>query len=193
MTSTVTLDPMIHHEYLSTKSARAQVVYLANVKRLCVEEIAAITHYAISTIKVYARKFLDLLEYAKSIFRKGKKRISGNPEPRPCAYVIELFDNKGFKWLKIGKAINLKKRCNEHLTYYKKDGITSTKVKQAFYTDNEDDALIMESALRKHYKANKEGGFIPKDRFEKIRYDEKELAQDEAIGAQYQFLGYATA
>ena len=47
------------------KAQGTQVVFLKEHLKLSVEEISAITGYAVSTVKKYARKFLNLLKTAK--------------------------------------------------------------------------------------------------------------------------------
>lgn len=199
MTSAITLDPMIYHENISSKTAHAQVVYLFEVKKLCFEKIAEITRYAVSTVRGYVKKFANLLDYALNVFRSRTKKAKENSitweveyQPKPCAYIIEFFDKSGFRWLKIGKANDIRTRAPQHLSFteYGKHGITSSVIRQVFYVDSDDDALIMESMLRKHYKAKENHGFISRDRFGNCHYDCEDIMNDKKLIEQYQFLGY---
>ena len=66
-------NPFVRYENTETK--RMQVVFLKEHLKLSVEEISAITGYAVSTVKKYARKFLNLLKTAKKFFIQAKNSI----------------------------------------------------------------------------------------------------------------------
>ena len=66
-------NPFVRYENTETK--RMQVVFLREHLKLSVEEISAITGYAVSTVKKYSRKFLNLLKVAKKFFIQAKNSI----------------------------------------------------------------------------------------------------------------------
>lgn len=186
---------------------KAQVVYLKHHLNLNNNVIAKITGYAISTVRNYACKFKDLLEWGLKHFIKGAVKVvkkveevakKGTRASRisldckvekvPCAYVLEMFDTDGkFVWLKVGKANDVTERCKEHLTYYK-DAIDTIKIKAFFPCADEDDAQTMENELRKYYKSFAECGFIKNDRFSNVRFHKKELMENERIEKTLKFL-----
>ena len=73
---TMTLNPEIYHASLSTDQRRAQVVYLHEVLDYGYKAIAAVTDYAVSTVRAYCKKFIGLLDKAKEWFSERKKSSS---------------------------------------------------------------------------------------------------------------------
>lgn len=191
----------------NTDVRRAQVVYLKHHLNLNNNMIAKITGYAINTVRNYASKFIDLLEWGLKHFVKGAIKVveevkeniqQTKKEDRiikdckvgkePCAYILEMFDeNNRFVWLKVGKANDVVKRCKEHLSYYK-DIVYTIKIKHYFPCADEDDAQTMENELRKYYKNFSDCGFIRNDRFSNIRYHKEELLTDKRIEKTLKFL-----
>jgi hypothetical protein len=181
----------------------AQVIYLDKVMNKPIDEIAEITDYAESTIKRYIKKFAHLLSWAKEIFTKTKQKLMGisyeflgriewevEKTYKPCAYIIEYFDEKdNFLWLKVGKTSQpLQNRVYQHLNKDYKGIAYKAVIKNYFECNNDDDALTMENMLRKYYKQqNNEKDFLPLDRFTEQRYN-LQVMQDKKVNLQYELL-----
>lgn len=180
-------DPEQYHENLTCEEAHAQIVYLREVKKYGYELIAHITHYAVSTVKTYCRKFRDLLEKAKQIFGMVKNKVRERfhkvyndrvhfevlYKSQPCAYVIELKNSSNKTvFLKVGKANDALERFTGILKtakYAKEYDITHIVVKELYYCQNEDDALTIENELRKSYKQEYPDAYVRNDRFKQAK------------------------
>ena len=109
-----------------TEMKRLQVVYL-NDCGFSAEQIHQWVDYAVSTIKGYIRKFGNLLEKAKGIFKnvsqKLKQEVVGRKE---CVYLFKFFDEMDkIIWSKVGTTTRLpEKRLAEEVRYYEQRGIT---------------------------------------------------------------------
>lgn len=194
------------------KVKHAQVIYLRKVLKIASAKIAEITGYAISTIRNYITKFSSLLDWAKEIFNELKEIVEEKIEkvvekkdlhcadivadceincPLPCAYIVEMFDAEGAQlWLKIGKAKDILARTRQHFKSKTAgySAVATIIIRRCFYCNNEDDALTMENALRKHYKEKEDCGFIRNDRFSGCFYDKNDIDNDSRITMQYNLL-----
>lgn len=200
-------------KYNDVETRRMQVVFLRRVLKESYDVIVAVTGYAKSTAQSYQNKFSDLVEKAKAFFGnvvkevkqvvkevKAKAKRTKKEYDHGFAYVIDFFYDNGKKaFLKIGKTCleSVEKRANQYVTHYNKKHddapISAYKVRYFFKTNNEDDALTMENALRKHYKEQENSGYLPQDRFLNGWFDLDELLNDEKVTAQYSLLGYSVA
>lgn len=163
-------------------------------------KISEYTSLAVSTIKNYvlykyanllnkARKFFDKI--SKSVKEKINTVINKNEYPiGHCSYIIEYIKEDGnYAFLKIGKTKNINNRIPQHIREYGKTyGQLIPNVKQIYYFEDEDDSLVMESSLRKFYKAKEDCGYIKQDRFSNLYYNEKELKENEKLNAQLNLL-----
>lgn len=169
------LNANVFHDNLPAKMAHAQVVYLREALNKTYDQIAAITRYAVSTVKTYVRKFADLLEWAKQCFTDGETHATGllwnvfNSPGTPCAYVVQFKDTRNnIVMTKIGSAgKGAEQRIPSMWRKYRKDypQIDTCIVQQLYFTKCDDDALTVENELRKSYKARYPESFEPKDRF----------------------------
>ena len=166
----------------------AQIVYLAKEKGLTATEISNYVTLAVSTIKTYIRKFVGLLEQAKEwfedkivkIYNKNNVVYECEYKKGDCAYIIEYFNSANkFVFLKIGMTNNIQRRVTECIRKYKESyDVTYAVVKKLYFAKDEEDALTLENLLRQHYKKIADCGFIKRDRFSKIRYNNEELERD---------------
>ena len=188
----------------------AQIVYLAEECGMTANQIQKYVDLAISTIHNYIRKFSYLLEKAKQWFGTKAKQVVDKIKEKcnvtdivtyncehhkgDCAYIIEYFDSQhNFVFLKVGMTNNIDRRIPEHLRYYTNKGYDTTYavVKELHFAEDEEDALTLENCLRKHYKKNKNNGFLPRDRFEMVRYNEQKLQADVTLQKQLQMFSIA--
>ena len=131
-------NPFEHHE--ETQIKQLQVVFLSHECGLSNREIANITEYAIGTVRIYIKKYADLLELAKSYFDINiKMSVSIPPENsviatestlyrtfkdgRP-AVVMELMENCGAN-LKNEQAVYFFKFYNNEELLFNKIGTTA--------------------------------------------------------------------
>ena len=169
------LNANVFHDNLPPKMAHAQVIYLYEVMNKTYEQIATITHYAVSTVKTYVRKFANLLGLAKLSFIDGEPHTTGllwnvfNVPGTPCAYVVQFKDKyNNIVMTKIGSAgKGADQRIPSMWRKYRKDypQIDTCIVQQLYFTKCDDDALTVENELRKSYKARYPKSFEPRDRF----------------------------
>lgn len=188
----------------------AQIVYLAEECGMEANEISKYVDLAVSTIRTYIRKFANLLEKAKEWFGDKAKQLAQKIKEKcnvtdivtyncehhkgDCAYIIEYFDSQhNFVFLKVGMTNNINRRVGEHLRYYTNRGWDTTYavVKELHFAEDEEDALTIENCLRKHYKKIDNCGFIKRDRFEFVRYDKKDLQQDNILQEQLKMFAIA--
>lgn len=159
--------------------AHAQVVYLAEVIKMNYTKIAEITGYAISTCRNYARKYFDLLEWAKEIFT-GKIRQVFNLKTKgsvvyecakiadgvPTAYLTEIYNGEKFLFTKIGFSAHVPERMKRHANNKKYGEGNTVIVKHCFVFDDKEQALSMENCLRKFFKErNNCADYVKQDRF----------------------------
>lgn len=157
--------------YEDTHEKHLQVVYLYHAMNMATKEIAKITDYAVSTVKIYAKKFENLLNEAIKFF---KKRISKPIEKKHCAYLISLKDIKNVNFqTKVGYTGYFNRRMKQLLRSYSK--VADIEVIKIYYFEDEDTALMMESAMRKHFKKKTNAIFVPKDRFENIEVTAEDI------------------
>ena len=145
---------------------------------------------AVSTIETYIKKFINLLERAIARFEKIVKKFV----KKPATYIVEFYKDKeltDFAVLKVGtteRSFNVREK--ELVKSYKN---LFPSLKKIYFFEEEDDALIFESALRKFYKKKPNSKFIRNDRFENIRFDEKELEESEELQKQLKMLSLTIA
>lgn len=193
-----------------TEVKHYQVAYLYHVLQYPRATISAITGYAVNTLSTWRKKALEWVDAAKRIFETGvtvanefiskicgeDKKIIWETEKvyDPCAYIVEYFNSKGeFMNLKIGMTARpLEQRMKEHLYNQKTNtGLAQIVVKYAFKCEDGDDATIMESLLRKHYRKNNDGAdYIPNDRFSTQRFSLEDVMGDERIKRESALLCY---
>lgn len=187
------LDPMENYESADTK--HKQVLYLYHVMNLAKENIAVITGYAVSTVSRYISKYSHLLEEAKNLFEKGiektrevVRKITNAPLPAisaeceipadgvETAYVVEFYDkNQNFTYTKIGYSARTAQRMNDHAKR-SKYGTAFVKVLRCYTFDDKEQAMTMENAMRKHFKAkNNSADYVRNDRFSEQRATDEDF------------------
>ena len=112
--------------FKSPKIKHLQVIFLGLIKNETVECIAKITNYAISTVKIYLKKFKDLIDKAKQFFLSAKFTIITECDlldniNEKC-YLFKFFDSKGkILFSKVGTTMRkIEKRLKEELRSYSK-------------------------------------------------------------------------
>lgn len=208
------LNPFVSYREVDTETAHCQVVWLREVQQLTFSQIQQITGYAKSTVRIYAKQFVDLLNKAKTMFgsfaKKAvdfifKNRVKNNVfcsdtsvvknnvfcsdtsvfvDGKPYAYVITLQEKDGSHCLKVGKSSHLQNRMKQIANQYKAD----VNVKALYPCENEDDALTMENALRKVYKCLYPSSFVRQDRFYNVSFNLSDFYEDKKVMLQYQLL-----
>lgn len=103
----------------------------------------------------------DLMAAIKSIRKQNK-----------CLSYLMYLHKDGVVDLKVGKTSNITNRINQLKKQYKLDNI---EVIKTFDFDDDETAEMMESFMRKYYKAKYPNSFIPKDRFNNGICTDKEL------------------
>lgn len=170
------------------KVKRAQVVYLSKVLNKTYDEIAEISGYAKATVKSYVKKFIDLLDYAKSIFeevkihfRKSKydEKINDNnfeirESGKELCYLFEFYnDDDVLLCSKVGTTKrSIRKRLIEELRSktYKNMGVTKAKINRV-YDCGSLPAEGLESLLRSEYIRRYPQSFKKNDRFINTVFD----------------------
>ena len=167
-------NPFVRYENTETK--RMQVVFLKEHLKLSVEEISAITGYAVSTVRKYARKFLKLLKTAKKFFIQAKNSIVETvcdllDDKKEKCYLFKFYDeNNEILFSKVGTTTRkIIDRLREEIKEYKKSGFNVCKVKVCKVIDcGEIPAEGAESFVRARYIKKYQGTFQKNDRFMKI-------------------------
>lgn len=153
-----------------------QVVYLYD-NGFDYNEIANWTKYAISTIRTYICKFLDLLDKAKKTFyaitQKAKRAILGG---RQLVYLFKFYsaDNQ-LICSKVGTTTRLpEQRLNEEIKYYVNHGIPVDHAEICSVIDcGELPAEGAESYARAEYIKKHPTAFCKNDRFFDINISTK--------------------
>ena len=197
-----TLDPFVSYRKVDPDTAHCQVVWLREVQKLTFNEIEQITGYAKSTVRIYAKQFVDLLDKAKTMFGSFakkvvdfvfKKRVKNNVfcnntdvfvDGKSYAYVITLQGKDGSHCLKVGKTTHLQNRMKQIANQYKAD----VTVKVLYPCEGEEDALTMENALRKVYKSLYPSSFVRQDRFYNVGFNLADFYNNKKVMLQYQLL-----
>lgn len=165
-----------------TKVAHAQVIYLSEVLKMSFDKIAEITEYAISTIKIYTRKFANLLDYAKEIFeqkiiKRRKSKYDSIIEDngldiystgREICYLFEFYDDdKNLICSKVGTTTRaVKQRLAEELRSKTYKGMGATKaIVHRVYNCGDLPAEGLESLIRSQYIKKYPHSFKKNDRF----------------------------
>lgn len=164
--------------YADTTTAHLQVVFLTRVLHFTYEVVSEITRYAISTIRTFYYRFKDCVEKAKQIFQYNDCIIwDAAPTDKACGYVLEFWDGNKLLFLKIGMTTNIQRRVKEHLRNYNKNKRYEKlicKVKMVYETSSEENAIIIEAALREFYKEKYKNAYIRQDRFLGVSYQQEE-------------------
>lgn len=124
----MTRNPFEQYEDIQIK--RMQVVYLSAHLKMAKKKVAEITGYAISTVKTYTRKFIDLLNAAKEYFEKPIALVIqilcgdlGKAKNEKC-YLFKFYDNSdNLLFSKVGTTTRaVKTRLKEEIKAYRKSG-----------------------------------------------------------------------
>lgn len=176
-----------YNHYDDTQTKYRQIIYLSKKRGEPVDFIANLTHYAVSTVRNYIKKFAHLLEEACELFkhsRKKKERLL-HPEvpgikftcPDDLAdgekfYLIRAFDKCGKRiFSKVGTtARTVIQRMKEHLKYYEKLGVVEIIVDQIWNCGNIP-AEGLESWFRAIYIRKWPDKFNKNDRFFDVDFD----------------------
>ena len=165
----------VYEKQTNMEVRNAQIVYMYHELKMYPKEISKYVDLALSTIRNYVRKFIDLLDKAKQWFANSYKYI-GEIKNAPCAYILEFFNvNNEKMFLKVGKTKHIETRISQLLKEYNAKRV---EIKQIFYTKTENFAEMVESMLREHYQNVKNCGFVKMDRFTKAIYNFEELKND---------------
>ena len=165
----------VYEKQTDMEVRNAQIVYMYHELNMYPKEISKYVDLALSTIRIYAKKFIGLLDKARQLFTNTYKYI-GEIKNQPCAYILEFFDNNNQKmFLKVGKTKQIEIRIAQLLKKYQASRV---EIKQIFYAKSENFAEIVESMLREHYQNIKDCGFIRLDRFTNVSYNANDLKED---------------
>lgn len=165
----------VYEKQTDMEVRNAQIVYMYHELKMYPKEISKYVDLALSTIRNYARKFIDLLDKARQWFANSYKYI-GEIKNIPCAYILEFFNNNNERmFLKVGKTKHIEIRITQLIKKYK---ATRVEIKQIFYTKSENFAEIIESMLREHYQNKENSGYIKLDRFQNAYYNLEDLEND---------------
>lgn len=183
-----------YNKYEDCYTKYRQIVYLSEKKGESYEFIANLTNYAISTIKIYIKKFAYLLEEACEMFKYSRKKNSQKEEvSKPqhpgiefhCPdidekggekfYLIRAFNEKGERiFSKVGTTIReVLTRMKEHLKAYEKLGIVKIVVDKVWDCGNLP-AEGFESWFRAWYIRRWPEKFNKNDRFFDVDFDLEE-------------------
>lgn len=184
-------------QYTETEVRRAQIVYLKEVLGMAWDKIAEITGYAVSTVKNYARKFADLLDYAKSIFGGAVEKVVNVVAKNRRSKYDEMIDNFTtcdiklkdglqkcylFKFLdsnnelvysKVGTTTDsVRNRLTTEIRDYRKSGydIARVEIDRVWYC-GELPAEGLESLIRSEYIKQYPKAFKKNDRFINTLFD----------------------
>lgn len=158
----------VFQTFEDTDTKRLQLLYL-DKHGFTLKEISKWTGYAVSTIKIYIKKFANRLEEAckkfyhitlkaKKVLRSGKQLV----------YLFKFYDKHGaLICSKVGTTTRLPEiRLNEELKYYRKHGI---EVENAEMCSIIDCGIIpaegAESCARAYYIKKHPETFCKNDRF----------------------------
>lgn len=167
-------NPFGHYNDSNTK--RMQVVFLKECMNLSFEKIAEITSYALSTVKKYAKKFLNLLKKAKQIFIKRVNSIIeticdlGKTKTEKC-YLIKFYNSKNeIIFSKIGTTTReVVQRLREEIKNYRKGGFDVRKAIICKVIDcGKTPAEGAESYCKAIFIKQYQGAFKKNDRFMKV-------------------------
>lgn len=163
--------------YENTKIKHLQVVYLSKRLKLTTKKVAEITGYAISTVKTYARKFVDLLKTATDYFEKPFETVVqilcknvGKANTEKC-YLFKFYDNTDkLLFSKIGTTTrSIKTRLKEEIKSYRKGGFDIGKVEICEVINcGELPAEGAESICRAKFIKKYKGTFQKNDRFMEV-------------------------
>ena len=148
------LNPYNKYEDINTR--RCQLLYLFHCQKETVEKISKLVGYACSTVRIYARKFYDMLGEAVRMFTPNKGKV----------YFVKFYNAKGeLVYIKIGKTIRtVNKRMKELLDSYWSDGVRSVEVVRVVecrYFSEEGLERFVQSLIIRDYP----NSHIPNDRF----------------------------
>lgn len=161
---------------------RAQIVYLVHELKWAYDKVAELTGYAVSTVRNYAVKYFNLLDWAKEIFSRVSKKVrkskyndmidaNGFDIDTVCGEICYLFEfytkEKVFICSKVGTTTRtVRERLKEELGHdtYKKMGAEFAVVHRV-YKCGEIPAEGLESRIRAEYIKKYPKAFKKNDRF----------------------------
>lgn len=159
-----------YYENQTIEERNAQIAYLRYVESATPTTIGKYIDLALTTIRSYIYKVVDLIELGKKLFTNVKVGINYEIQEDKhctCSYVLELKEKStDNSYLKVGKAKDLAQRMKG----LKKD-YYSIVVKKVFEFSNENIALQMEDYLRKLCQDTYPNTFFPKDRFYNVEFE----------------------
>jgi len=168
------------------------IIYANKMLNYSNSKIAELTRLTIATIKIYVKKFINLLEKAIKRFEKVVNEIIESLSEKKLAYtyIIDYYADQELKIklaLKVGKTIqgvDVRNEQNEktYADIYKVNKVYG-KVRKIFAFENERDAEIFEDTLRDFYSRKENSIFIPNDRFINTDFNEEELKADKKVNA----------
>lgn len=176
-----------YNHYDDPQTKYRQIVYLSKKRNEPVDFIADLTHYAISTVCNYIKKFAHLLDEACAMFKHSRRKKERPLRPEVpgikfiCPddvtdgekfYLIRAFDESGKRiFSKVGTtARTVIQRMKEHLKYYEKLGIVEIVVDQIWNCGNIP-AEGLESWFRAIYIRKWPDKFNKNDRFFNVDFD----------------------
>ena len=162
------INPLQTFEKDETDLRHLQLIYLYD-NNFSQEEIARWTGYAVKTIKNYVRKFANLLEEAKKVFKRitKKAKIALRGAKQLC-YLYKFYNsNNQLICSKVGTTTRLPEdRLKEEITYYKKNNIPIETAKICSVIDcGELPAEGAESITRALFIRKYPNAFCKNDRF----------------------------
>lgn len=166
------------------------IVYASERLNYSSKKIAELTRLTIATIKIYVKKFINLLEKAIRRFEQVVNEIIESISEKKAyfTYIIDYYSNKELTnklALKVGKTareVDVRNEENEK-TYaytYKVDKVFG-KVRKVYAFETEQDALIFEDTLRDFYARQENAIYVPNDRFINVEFNEEKLNADKKV------------
>ncbi len=166
------------------------IVYASERLNYPSKKIAELTRLTIATIKIYVKKFINLLEKAIRRFEQVVNEIIESISEKKAyfTYIIDYYSNKELTnklALKVGKTareVDVRNEENEK-TYaytYNVDKVFG-KVRKVYAFETEQDALIFEDTLRDFYARQENAIYIPNDRFINVEFNEEKLNADKKV------------
>ena len=148
--------------------------FLINTMKWKTRQVAEVLHYAMTTVRNYCKTIkCTIIDFLKRTYQ-GTKEFLKFKKTGAYAYLVYLRDKdtEKIKWLKVGKAIDLKDR---HQTLSRKYNV-KVEVVETYHFSSEEQALTMEDMMRNYYRTlNNDADFIPNDRFTMSRVTSLDL------------------
>ena len=148
--------------------------FLVNTMKWKTRQVAEVLQYAITTVRKYCKTVkCTIIEFLKKAYQ-GAKDFLRFKKTGAYAYLIYLRDKEtnNIKWLKVGKAVDLRDR---HSTLSRKYNANIEMIEK-YHFNSEEQAYTMEDMMRNYYRAlNNDIDFVPNDRFTLSRATKKDL------------------